>query len=120
MQFTAKIRRSSTVYRNWRNLRRIFGDLHGVRFRFIGQDYVAEDDAAVAAHLAALNNDRNIEVAAIIATPAPRIELPDDRPIDELTLEELDRMVAEGASNEPEAPASPAPRRGRPPKAGWK
>ena len=114
MEFSAKIRRSSAVYRNWRNLRRVFGDLHGIRFRFVGQDYVADDDAAVAAHVAVLSNDRNIEVAAIIAAPAPRIEFPDERPIDELTLEELDRLVGDGAESEAAAP--PAPRRGRPPK----
>ena len=126
MQFSARIRRSSAVYANWRNRRQVFGELHGVRFHRSGLDYIARDEAQVAAHLPALNEDHRIEV---IVMAVASVAVPDEpRPLDEMTLEELESLTSEQQPGETEAEgeeeASDTPqaprRRGRPPKGGWK
>ena len=56
MQFRAKLRRGTAIYRNWAARRQARGEISGVPFVLSGMDYVSEDDPLSADAVAAIKD----------------------------------------------------------------
>lgn len=80
MQFRAKIKKSSTVYRNWAAGKRRTGKVSGVRFRKVGSDYVSVEDPLHPDHVSALlrNNAVDLEITTAPVGGVEIVEDPDD------------------------------------------
>jgi hypothetical protein len=113
MKFRASIRNPSFLWRLWVSERRIGGEVSGVRFHRIDNDFVSVDDPLSPDDVAALAHN---QMVLLELSTAPAGEAVPIRPASEPQAE---------PAVEPETVAPPAPRQQRPrvdlraPQKGW-
>jgi hypothetical protein len=115
MKFRASIRNPSFLWRLWFSERRIGGEVSGVRFHRIDNDFVSVDDPLSPDDVATLAHN---QMVLLELSTAPAGEIVPIRPAPEPPVEP--ELAAE-----PEAVAPPTPRQQRPrvdlraPQKGW-
>ena len=92
MDFTARLKRTSTIWHDWRGAHRLSGLIGGVLFRFVpGQDYVS--DVLEPEHVMALQHHASVvlEVASNVALSSVMVPVTAEEP----DAAELDRIFQE-------------------------